>query len=159
MFGVATDDGDRDCWATPHGLFEPLDREFSFTWDLAAEDWSAKCEQYLTPDDDALSVGWWELDGWLFLNPPFSELAVWLARVKLEAAAGARIVVVVPGHRHEQEWFQRYVIGVAHEVRCPRQRVSYSAPPGIPASSPTFPSMVLVYDGPNPEGRTELMRL
>lgn len=150
LFGVETADGDRDAWATPSDLFKALAAEFDFGGDLAAEAWSAKCERYLTRENNALIWNWsmWLVAQWGFLNPPFSEIAIWIEKVRREAEQGARIIVVLPAHRCEQPWFHQHVIGYAREVRMIRRRVDYTPPPGIKQSSPKFPSMVLVYDGP-----------
>lgn len=158
---IATTDGDRDCWATPRDLFERLDAEFGFVWDLAAEVWSAKCDCYFTRDQDALAQRWRNINGSLFCNPPFSELKEWAAKARYEAAQGAVVVMLLPAHRCEQPWFQGHVIGHAHEVRMIRRRVAYDPPPGLEtgADGAKFPSMVVVWRGPNPDGITELRGL
>lgn len=136
--------GDRDHWTTPRDLFEQLNREFAFICDCAASEENALCDQRIGEEEDALTVDWPQ-EGWCFLNPPFSMLPEFLAKVWEQNLLGARIVVLVPGHRHEQRWFHDYVIDKADEVRIPRGRICYQAPEGIPSGSPTFPSMVLVY--------------
>jgi site-specific DNA-methyltransferase (adenine-specific) len=137
--------GDRDCWGTPGDLFRTLDAEFHFAWDLAAEPWSAKCENYFTPANDAFQYDWTRLPQPLWLNPPFSDLSRWIGTAWRAAVYGATVVAIVPAHRCEQAWWHQYVIGQAAEVRCPRGRVEYVAPPGIAQSGPKFPSCVLVY--------------
>ena len=36
-------------WETPLDLFDPINDEFGFTLDVAADSSNAKCEKYLTP--------------------------------------------------------------------------------------------------------------
>lgn len=48
-------------WATPADIFRPLSREFNFVLDCAAASWNHKTENYLTKEDDALTVDWFEL--------------------------------------------------------------------------------------------------
>lgn len=139
--------GDRDHWRTPQDLFERLDREFHFVCDCAASEENAFCGQRIEEKEDALIVDW-PAGGWCFLNPPFSMLPEFLAKVWEQVQRGCRIVVIVPGHRHEQAWFHDYVLDKANEIRIPRGRVDYVAPVGTESSSPAFPSMVLVYRTP-----------
>lgn len=147
----------RDCWRTPRELFAALDAHFHFVCDLASSDANALCARHYTAQDDALAIDW-PLDGWLFLNPPFSHLPAFLAKTHEQAACGCRVVVLVPGHRHEQRWWHQHVLGVASAVACPDVRVEYVAPPGVESSSPAFPSLVLVYDG-KPTGVTMIRSL
>lgn len=134
----------RDTWTTPRPLYARLDSEFHFVIDLAASKENALCAWYFTAEDDALTKAW-PREGWCFLNPPFSQLPAFLEKTCCEARQGSSIVTVIPGHRHEQRWFHRYVIPVADEILVPRGRVSYGAPDGVPSSSPSFPSLVVVY--------------
>lgn len=161
-------DGDRDCWATPQDLFNTLDVEFGFGYDMAAQPWSAKCDRFYEKHHDSLSFPWPRpmsassadrLACWV--NPPFSGLAAWSSKAMHEAAKGALVVMLLPAHRCEQPWFQDSVIGHAHEVRMIRRRVAYVPPPGLTTGSDgaKFPSMVAVWRGPNPEGKTELRSL
>lgn len=81
-------------WRTPPALCGTLDREFRFTWDLAADEASALCTNYLGPGSphgtDALDVDWWTFlgsDQAGFLNPPYSRtLASAYATGKLRGA-------------------------------------------------------------------------
>lgn len=45
-------------WATPHKLFDELNAEFGFTLDPCATPENAKCERFLTKDQDGLSQPW-----------------------------------------------------------------------------------------------------
>lgn len=47
-----------DTWATPPELFNALDKEFCFGFDVCAEDETAKCSEYWTVDQDALVQDW-----------------------------------------------------------------------------------------------------
>ena len=48
----------RQDWETPDDLFKILDDEFHFTMDAAASDQNAKCKQYFTAKDDAITKKW-----------------------------------------------------------------------------------------------------
>ena len=41
-------------WKTPQSLFDELDVEFGFQFDLAADETNAKCDRFYTLEDDAL---------------------------------------------------------------------------------------------------------
>lgn len=79
-------------YETPAWLFDLLDREFEFTHDLAAVKQNAKKRFF----HDSLSVDWHKLDGWLWLNPPFSGVRRWIEKAAAEANLGAKLVVLVP---------------------------------------------------------------
>ena len=57
-----------DEWETPHELFSELHREFSFTLDVAALPYNAKCAAYITPGADGLKQPW---IGVCWMNPPY----------------------------------------------------------------------------------------
>lgn len=66
-----------DEWGTPPEIFDPLHDEFGFTLDVCATDGNAKCERYFTKADDALAKLW---VGVCWMNPPYSEVARWVAK-------------------------------------------------------------------------------
>ncbi len=45
-------------WATPHELFNELNKEFNFTLDVCASDWNKKCENYFNEEQDGLKQDW-----------------------------------------------------------------------------------------------------
>src|SRR4051812_26379019 len=47
-----------DDWETPPEVFDPLNREFGFTLDVAAQAHNAKCDRFISPDDDGLVSDW-----------------------------------------------------------------------------------------------------
>lgn len=125
--------GNRDTWATPRALFNQLDKGLGpFTLDACADSWSAKCAKYYTPEIDGLVQPWHEdaAGGAVWCNPPFSELERWCRKAWRESLRGARIVVLMPANRTEQEFFHRYVIDHA-AIHYLRGRTQFVPPPGI----------------------------
>ena len=57
-------------WATPPEVYDPLNREFGFTLDVAATPENAKCPRYYTRNDDGLAQPW---DGVCWMNPPYGK--------------------------------------------------------------------------------------
>ena len=52
-------------WGTPQDLFNSLDAEFHFTLDVAASAANAKCQRFLTEEDNALALSWQTETCWL----------------------------------------------------------------------------------------------
>lgn len=81
---------------TPQWLFDSLNKEFHFTFDLASNEYNAKCDNFYTETDNALSQDWHKIDGWLWLNPPYSPLKPWIVKAQDENKKGAKIVLLCP---------------------------------------------------------------
>lgn len=45
-------------WGTPQELFNRLNKEFNFTFDICASKENAKCHKYYTKEEDALKQEW-----------------------------------------------------------------------------------------------------
>lgn len=99
--------------ATTPEVFDPLNRRFNFTIDVAASAHNAKCERYFTVEDDGLSQCWSGERVWC--NPPHSNLEAWVEKAwdEWEGAYATDpaylIVMLVPANRTEQGWWQRYI--------------------------------------------------
>jgi len=143
MFSKASDE-----WSTPDDFFAALDAEFDFDLDVAASAENAKCLDYLTIEDDALSVNW-ARSGLVtcWMNPPYSKCREFIAKAALEASKGCTVVCLVPS-RTDTRWWHEYVWdrekhrprpGV--EVRFVKGRLTFG---GAPAGAP-FPSVVIVF--------------
>lgn len=163
---IAQDIDPRDCWETPTDLFNALDREFRFTWDLAADKHNAKCWQFIDAAQDALSVYWRDLGGWLFVNPPFSNLERFMWKTALECINGTDVVAVFPSNRFDRAWMHEHVIGKAKELRVSKGRPNYDPPPGVDRTHPEFGTCVAIFDhlmfsklGPKPKAETRITTL
>lgn len=76
-----------DCWETPRGLFQTLDREFGFRLDAAASAHNAKCARYYDIEADGLASDWG--DGPVWLNPPYGrQIAPWMDKCADYAESG-----------------------------------------------------------------------
>lgn len=87
---------DRNLYQTPDNLFLKLNEIFNFKYDLAANEFNAKCSKYFTEKDDSLKQAWHEIDGYLWLNPPYKPFRKWIEKAQIEAEKGAKIVILVP---------------------------------------------------------------
>ena len=84
--------------------------------DLAAHDNgdNAKAARWIGPTRDSLSVNWVEeLAGGIgWLNPEFGDIEPWASKCRLEAALGARFLMLTPA-AIGTEWFAQHVCGRA----------------------------------------------
>lgn len=87
-------------WQTPPALFARLHAEFAFTIDVAASRENALCPEYLTIEDDALTVDWGKHV--CFMNPPYGrEIARWMAKAFDAKRGGGNSGLSRPrAHRH-----------------------------------------------------------
>lgn len=153
----------RDCWGTPDDLFAELHAKHQFTVDLAAEPWNAKLPRWCGVGGICPDAFQFPLSGerW-FCNPPFSQIEEWIAwiwrwynpEIQPRASDG---VMLIPGVRCEQDWWQKYVepfrdnvhawdvLGVEFTTKFLPGRTHYVPPPGIEESSPRFGSCILTW--------------
>ena len=134
-----------DEWATPQSLFSKLDEEFNFTVDLCTniDTGNSKCkgmvfdiESYVKNDIANESDVYW-------MNPPYSrgniDMCMEQATTLLHRG---HVVVCLVRFDPSTKWFQRFVDGVASEVRMLDKRVRFIGAP----SAYNFPCCVVIYD-------------
>jgi phage N-6-adenine-methyltransferase len=146
MFSTGKDD-----WATPPEIFDPLDREFGFTLDVAAGLVNHKVSRWLGAGgigECGLSAPWRGERCWM--NPPYSRVqAEFIRKAALEAQYFGVLTVALLPARTDTRAFHAHVWDLEHhrprpwvrEVRFLKGRVRFV---GAPASAP-FPSMVVVF--------------
>lgn len=139
---------DSDEWETPQPFFDELDREFGFTLDVCATDANHKCIEYWTASHDGLQQDWRQNVCWM--NPPYSELRLWMCKASLAAKNGATVVCLIPSRTdtiawHTYVWDQhlhRARPGV--EIRFVKGRLKF----GGSKNSAPFPSAVIIFRQP-----------
>ena len=114
-----------DNWATPQYLFDKLDKEFHFEFDLCADTENSKCERYFTKEIDSLKQSWPSTrcyNGSLWMNPPYGRsISLWMKKAYEHSRSGSRIVALVP-NRSNAPWWHDYVMK-AKEIRFIRKKV------------------------------------
>lgn len=141
MLNKALFSSNSDMWSTPQKLFNELNEEFNFSIDLAATRGNNKCEKFITDVEDSLSVDWHVLNGWLWLNPPYSNIKDWVKKGAEENLRGAKIVLLIPA-RTDTKYFHQYIYhNVNAEIRFIKGRLKFSDS----KNSAPFPSMVVVF--------------
>lgn len=101
----------RQDYATPWDFIYAVERRFGpLAHDLAAAAETAKATSYFSPETDALDPAreWHTIVGNLWLNPPFADIEPWAAKCKVEAARGARILLLTPASVGSA-WFAEHV--------------------------------------------------
>lgn len=130
-----------DEWSTPMWLFDTLNKEFNFSFDLAASKDNTLCKKFFSKEDSALDRPWPKNKGVLFCNPPYSMLREFLEKAATEwKLRGIRSIFVVPA-RVETRAFSDSAHEIA-EIRFFKGRVGFSGKANAP-----FPSVVLYYGG------------
>ena len=93
-------------WTTPDELFAPIDAEFSFTLDAAADAKNTKAKLFFTSENDGLQQDWGHNTVWL--NPPYGEragkLSDWIKKSLSASYNGATVVMLIPA-RTNTNWF------------------------------------------------------
>jgi phage N-6-adenine-methyltransferase len=119
-------------WETPWDFFKPIDDEFHFTLDAAASNENKKAPDYISEDQDGLSVGW---SGVVWLNPPYGKgkqpISAWVKKARQEQLNGVTTVMMIPA-RTNTNWFHDVCLKYA-EVRFVRGRPKFGgADHGLP---------------------------
>lgn len=135
----------KDDWETPQQLFDKLDDEFNFSWDLAATKENSKCEQYIDKSDDSLSVNWSELVGNLWLNPPYGrQIKKWVKKASETDLKDSYLVMLIPARTDTSYWHD-YIFGKA-EIKFLRGRLKFEIN-GVPKDAVPFPSALVIFKG------------
>lgn len=120
-------------WETPDDLFDPLNSEFHFTLDAAADENNTKTSVFFSAYDNSLQQDWGAHVIWL--NPPYdartSKLSDWVKKAADAAAKGATVVMLIPA-RTNTNWFHDICLKFG-EVRFIRGRPKFgNALHGLP---------------------------
>ena len=108
----------RQDWPTPRYLYDPLNEEFRFEWDLAASAENALAPRFYAKEQDGLKQKW---DGVCWLNPPFGQktakMVDWIKKAWTDTQTSETLTVVmlIPA-RTNTRWFHQYRMKAA-EVR------------------------------------------
>lgn len=95
---------------TPINLFNKINQEFNFEFDLAASQENALCSKFFTQSDDGLKQKW---NGVCWLNPPYgdksSKMVDWIKKAYNDTQNNPNLVIVmlIPA-RTNTKWFHQY---------------------------------------------------
>lgn len=141
-----------------------------FALDLAALKNNAVAPCYFTPQDDSLSLGWWDFlrngvfklfhnkgerarGAWCWLNPPYDNIMPWAAKCWEQHLLGCHIAFLVP-YAPGTKWWRTYIHDRA-KVFCVSPRLKFLDKDGNPildgkgrpATYPKDVALVLYGDG------------
>ena len=114
-------------WKTPDVVYTDLDDEFHFDFDPCPPD----------PKSDGLKCEWGSCN---FLNPPYSQIKMWLQKALMEYRKGKTVVALLPS-RTGTDWFHECVLPHATEIRFIRGRLQFD---NCGVNAP-FDSMIVIY--------------
>lgn len=130
-------------YETPQDLFDKLDLEFQFIHDVACHADNIKCKTgFIYPEHDALSLDW-PLGGWLWLNPPYQNIRLWVEKTQEQVKRGCKVVMLVPPVNIACKYFSKVK---PKEMRFIKGRIKFLIG-GDPMPSNTRDSVLHIYDG------------
>ena len=116
-------------WATPKGVYETLDSEFSFNFD--------PCPLGGVTFMNGLEMDWGTST---FCNPPYGrEIGKWTKKAVEEADKGKTVVLLIPS-RTDTRWWQNDIMK-AQEIRFIKGRLKF----GNATNSAPFPSALAIF--------------
>lgn len=126
-----------DEWSTPQDFFDKIHAELGpFDIDACATRENTKCgAHYFNKYEDGLTHPWL---GKVWLNPPYSQIKLWMKKAYEESQKGALVVCLVPS-RTDTRWFHDYAM--KGEVRFIRGRLKF----GGSKNSAPFPSALVIF--------------
>lgn len=128
-------------WETPQKFFDTLNEQYNFGLDVCATAENAKCKDYYTKENDALSLDWNLVEGrTIWCNPPYGKtIGLWMAKAYEESKYWP-VVCLVPA-RTDTKWWHDWVEGKAKVVFI-KGRLKF----GTSKNSAPFPSALVIYE-------------
>lgn len=126
-------------WETPLDLFNKLNYEFQFTLDVCALPLTAKCNNYYTPEINALEQDWNGNICWM--NPEYNNAYIWMKKAYEESLKSYCIVVCLVPARTDTKWWDEFAMK-ASEIRFIKGRLKF----GNSKNSAPFPSAIIIFD-------------
>lgn len=116
-----------DNWSTPKDVYDALDKEFHFDHDPCP-----------IGGLNGLNSEWGESN---FVNPPYSDIKIWVAESYGRVLKGKTVVMLIPS-RTDTRWWHEYIMK-ATEIRFIKGRLKFG---GAKNSAP-FPSCIVIFKG------------
>ena len=124
-----------DDWMTPPELLNKLKEEFGELYD--------PCPANHDFSFDGLDIAW-SKELVCFVNPPYSQIALWVEKCYTEWLAGSKIILLIPA-RTDTRYFHNFINDNA-KVRFIKGRLKFVHPEGLASKSAPFPSILCIYE-------------
>jgi len=135
-----------DEWETPKDLFNKLDDMFNFTLDPASTEANHLCPKYYTQEENGLSKSW-EYEH-VFLNPPYSDIATWVAKAAYESQKNHALVVLLIPSRTDTKYFADLIMKHAAFMWLIKGRLKFRNKDIPDKLKPApFPSVLVLFHG------------
>lgn len=140
-------DKESDLWETPQWLFDELNKEFNFAWDLCCNEENKKCD--LSPVDYLKYDLSWD-DKPCFMNPPYSNPLPFIQKA-YEDSKYCTIVMLIKCDTSTKAWgvfwdYENNKPKSGVEVRFLPKRIKFERN-GVPSKhSANFPSVIVIMD-------------
>lgn len=125
-----------DEWETPQWLFDKLDAEFHFDFDVCATYANAKCKVFWSKEQNALEQPWSKTN---WCNPPYSDQMPWVKKAYEETLKGNTTVMLMMCDTSTKCF--KFCYNYADEIRLLDRRIKFVGATG----SPRFASMIVVF--------------
>lgn len=147
----------RQMWGTPDDFYAATEASVGkFDLDSCAVWTTTKCDVFIAPEDDGLSVRWTtrKLQR-IWCNPGFSDIGPWCNKAYNETRrypGSMAAVLAIPSF--SADWWEDWVVGKASEVRliC-GERIQFVPHKIIPRSSNARENCLIIYRGDHPVGQ------
>lgn len=144
MLKLGTPKSDSDSWLTPPEVYAPVERVFGRPGLDPCWHATSPVNPHVAFNNadgtDGLFEPWPE-DGWVWLNPPYSDPAPWLEKLAAHLYGGIALLKADPSTK----WWQKSVWGHARHVGWFKKRVRFLLPDGTRRASATFPSALVLF--------------
>jgi phage N-6-adenine-methyltransferase len=134
---------------TPPEFLRAVEGRFGpITFDLAADESNHVVAGWFGPGGiypDALATAWCDIEGLLWLNPPYDNIKAFAHKAKIESAKGARVAMLIPASV-ATNWFAEEIDGHAFVLPI-RPRLTF-----VGHTSPYPKDLMLCVFGPGAKG-------
>ena len=139
-----------DEWETPQNLYDRLNNEFQFDYDICASHENTKVKTfYATKDQNSLNYDWSMLlkdennfAPFIWCNPPYSKIGEFVKKAYEESLKGCTVVMLIPS-RTDTKYLHDYCI--YGQIRYIKGRLKF----GNSKNSAPFPSCIVVFSRRN----------
>jgi phage N-6-adenine-methyltransferase len=122
------------------GFFNKCKKLYNFTLDACADSTNAKCEDYITEEENGLFQNW-ITEGAVWCNPPYGkEIGLWVKKAYEESLKGQPVVMLVPARTCSKWWHDYAMKG---NIDFLKGRLKF----GDSKNAAPFPSALIIFTG------------